>query len=50
VPALAAAGMIFYLLGFYLVALATETTLLVAKIPAATSTTALPNTPSGKAV
>jgi hypothetical protein len=37
VPRLAAAGMIFYLLIFYVVALATETVLLVAKIPPATA-------------
>jgi hypothetical protein len=37
VPELAAAGMIFYLLGFYFVALAAETALLVARIPAGTS-------------
>jgi hypothetical protein len=32
VPRLASAGMIFYLLGFYLVALAAETALVIAKI------------------
>jgi hypothetical protein len=35
VPSLATSGMVFYLLVFYLVALATETVLLIAKIPPA---------------
>lgn len=43
VPFLAGAGMIIYLLIFYMIALATETVLTVAKIPPAT-------TPSEKAV
>jgi hypothetical protein len=43
VPFLAAAGMIFYLLVFYMIALATETVLTLAKIPPSTAS-------SGKAV
>jgi hypothetical protein len=37
VPFLAGAGMIFYLLVFYMIALATETVLTVAKIPPSTA-------------
>ncbi len=37
VPLLAGAGMIFYLLVFYMIALATETVLMIAKIPPSTA-------------